>query len=117
MSNYANPNMILAPTLGMWPPFMASMLGGNAQAHDEFAMIVSEWQDFVARRMKEDIDLMHRLAQSATTSQILVAYTDFWQKAADDYGKEIATMSKLMTEAATKMATPNGMGQSAPHRR
>jgi hypothetical protein len=103
MSN--SPNTIPAPTLGMWPPFLASTLARNAQAHEEFAMIAREWQDFLGRRVKEDIDLMQRLTKSGTPNQMLDAYTDFWHKAADDYGKEIATMSKLMTEAATKMAT------------
>ena len=68
-------------------------------------MFASEWQDFVGRRVKEDFDLMQRLTRSSTPNQILVAYTDFWQKAAEDYGNEIATISKLMTEAATKMTT------------
>jgi hypothetical protein len=68
-------------------------------------MIASEWQDFVGLRVKEDFDLMQRLTRSSTPNQILVAYIDFWQKAAEDYGNEIATISKLMTEAATKMTT------------
>src|SRR5215475_9100482 len=77
-----NPNMFLAPALGM---------------------IASEWQDFVGRRVKEDFDLMQRLTRSSTPNQILVAYTDFWQKAAEDYSNEIATISKLITDAATRM--------------
>jgi hypothetical protein len=68
-------------------------------------MIASEWQDFVGRRVKEDFDLMQRLARSSTPNQILVAYTDFWQKAGEDYSNEIATISRLMTEVATKMTT------------
>jgi hypothetical protein len=79
-----SPNMFLTPALGM---------------------IASEWQDFVGRRVKEDFDLMQRLTRSSTPNQILVAYTDFWQKAAEDYGNEIATISKLMTDAATRMTT------------
>ena len=78
------PDMFLAPTLGM---------------------IANEWHDFVGRRVKEDFDLMQRLTRSSTPNQFLVAYTDFWQKAAEDYGNEIATISKLMTDAATRMTT------------
>jgi Phasin protein len=80
-------------------------MSNRIQAEEHFARIAREWQDFVGRRVKEDFHLMHRLTQSGTPNQILVAYTDFWQKAAEDYGEEIATMSKLMTEVATKMAT------------
>src|SRR5215470_15292865 len=77
-------NTFLAPTLGM---------------------IASEWQDFVGRRVKKEFHLMQRLTRSSTPNQILVAYTDFWQKAAEDYSNEIATISKLMTDAATRMTT------------
>ena len=79
-----SPNTFLAPALGM---------------------IASEWQDFVGRRVKEDFVLMQRLTRSSTPNQILVAYTDFWQKAAEDYGNQVATISKLMTDAATRMTT------------
>jgi hypothetical protein len=81
-------------------------------------MIASEWQDFVGRRVKEDFDLMQRLTRSSTPNQILVAYTDFWQKAAEDYGNEIATISKLMTEATTNMtSTMQATAREASHTR
>jgi len=32
----------------------------------------------------------------------LAAYSEFWQKAAEDYGKEFTTMSKLMTAVTVK---------------
>ena len=51
---------------------------------------------------KEDFALMQRLAHGGTPDQILAAYSDFWQKAAEDYGKEFTTMSKLMTAVTTK---------------
>src|SRR5258705_1253085 len=97
-------NMFLAPVLalGMWNPFLAGAMGGNAQAHEGFGTIASEWQDFVARRLKEDFALMQRLAHSGTPDQFLSAYSDFWQKAAEDYGKEFTTMSKLMTGVTAK---------------
>jgi hypothetical protein len=102
-----SPNMFLAPALAlsMWNPFLAGALSGNAQAHEGFRMIASESQYFMGRRLKEDFALMQRLTHSCTPDQILAAYTDFWQKAAEDYGHEITTMSKLMTGVPTKMAT------------
>jgi hypothetical protein len=60
---------------------------------------------FRGSAVKEDFELMQRLTRSSTPNQILVAYTDFWQKAAEDYGNEIATISKLMTDATTRMTT------------
>jgi Phasin protein len=102
-----SPNMFLVPALAlsMWNPFLAGALRGNAQANEGIGTIASEWQDFVARRLKEDLLLMQRLTRSGTPDQVLAAYTDFWRKAAEDYGHEITTMSKLMTGVTTKMVT------------
>ncbi len=91
---------------GMWPPSEGKAEESpNKFPAAAFGMIASEWQDFVGRRVKEDFDLMQRLTRSSTPNQILVAYTDFWQKAAEDYGNQVATISKLMTDAAIRMTT------------
>jgi hypothetical protein len=99
------PNVFLTPALAcsMWNPFLAGFLRGNAQAHEGFAMVAGEWQDFLARRLKEDFALMKRLTHCSTPDQVMAAYADFWHKAADDYGREITTMSKLVTGVTTKM--------------
>lgn len=104
--------MLSAPSfaLSIWNPLLAGALRGNAQVHHEgFGTIASEWQDFVGRRLKEEFALMQRLTRSCTPDQILAAYSDFWQQAAEDYGKEIATMSKLMTGVATRMVWPRNL--------
>jgi hypothetical protein len=82
---------------------LTEALKGNAQAHEGFGAIASEWQEFLVRRIKEDMALMQRLTQSRTPEQILAAYSDFWQKAGEDYGNEIATLSKLMAGVTTEM--------------
>src|SRR5262249_23900403 len=79
-----SPNMFLAPALGM---------------------IASEWQDFVGRRGKGKFDLMEALTRGRTPKPILGWDTHFLAKAPEDYGNEIATTSKLMTDAATRMTT------------
>ena len=63
-ANAESPHMFLAPILAfsMWNPILAGVLKGNAQAHEGFGMIAAEWQDFVGRRLKEDIVLMQRLS-------------------------------------------------------
>ena len=87
-------NMFLAPALGLsaWNPFLAAAQKGNAQAHEGFGTIASEWQGFVAHRLQGDMTLMQRLTRCCSPDQILAAYTDFWHKAAEDYGKEITTI-------------------------
>jgi hypothetical protein len=104
-TNKEGPSMFLAPVLalGMWNPFLTEALRGNAQANEGFGAIASEWQEFLGRRMKEDMALMQRLTKSRTPDQILAAYTDFWQKAGEDYGNEITTLFKLMAGVTTTM--------------
>jgi hypothetical protein len=102
------PNIPFAPGLAPmpWNPF----LGANVEALGEFGAIAREWQDFVGRRLREDAALLQRLACCTRPDQVLSAYTDFWRKAGEDYGKEITAMTGLMTDMAGKMAVA---GQSA----
>jgi hypothetical protein len=101
-----NPNILLAPlSLGMWNPFLAGTSRGNSQAHEGFGAIVSEWQEFLSRRLKEDAVLMQRLSQSSTPDQILAVYIDYWQKATEDFGHQVTIMSKLATSVTTNMVT------------
>jgi hypothetical protein len=66
--------------------------------------MAEEWQDFVKRRLMEDVALLHRLTRSPAPDHVIAAYTDFWRKAGEDYVNEIATMTKLMTHMTSKMA-------------
>jgi hypothetical protein len=84
----------------MWNPFLAA----DGEALGGFGTIAREWQDFVGRRLKEDVALMQRLARCSTPDQVLSAYGDFWRKAGEDYGKEITTLTGLMTDMAGKLA-------------
>src|SRR5262245_33579327 len=96
-------NIPPALALAMWNPFLAGALERNAQALEVLGEIGREWQDFVARRLKEDVELTQRLTSSSTPDHIMSAYADFWRKAAEDYGGEIATMTKLMTGITNRM--------------
>jgi hypothetical protein len=98
-------NAFLAPSLAfsMWNPLLASALSCTAQVNEGFGTICSEWQNFVGRRLKEDRSLLERLSASRTPEQVMRAYTDFWQTAAEDYGKETTTMTKLMAGLGNKM--------------
>jgi len=97
--------MFLTPAIAasMWNPCLAAALKGNTEVQEGFGAIASEWQDFVGHRLQEDIALMQRLTQCYTPNQVWSAYANFWQKAAEDYGKEFGTMTKLMTGVTSKM--------------
>jgi hypothetical protein len=95
--------------VGAYNPFEAA-LRWNSLAFAAYGTIGSETLDFVARRINEDFALVNRLAHCRGHDEVVAAYTDFWRKAAEDYGKEAATMGKLVTNAAAKMVVA---GQSA----
>jgi len=98
--------MLFGPalTFGIWEPFFAGSLKANAPAQEAIGMLAGEWQAFLAHRLQEDIALMQRLAGSRTPEQILAAHAAFLQKAAEDYGKEFTTISKLLAKATSRVA-------------
>jgi hypothetical protein len=91
-------------------------LQANAQAQEVFGTIAGEWQAFLSHRIQEDLALIQRVTNSATPDQILAAYSEFWQKAAEDYRKEpsLGTPSKEFA-AVTKLLTkkPAAVSQTA----
>ena len=107
--------MLFGPalTFSVWEPIFASALKANAQAQEALGPIAGEWQAFVGHRLQEDMALMQRLAKSRTPEQGLTAYVAFWQKAAEDYGKEFATITKLMGRAASKVARASQVASAA----
>jgi hypothetical protein len=70
--------MSLAPTLAcsMWSPFFVGAPRGNAQAHEGFGTIASEWQDFVERRLKEEFPLVFSGATSDTVDKEFTTVED-----------------------------------------
>ena len=96
------PDIPFAPGLApmLWNPF----LGAHAETLGAFGTIAREWQDFVGRRLKEDVSLMERLARCSTPDQVISVYTEFWRKAGEDYSKAISTMAGMITDVAGKMA-------------
>jgi hypothetical protein len=85
-----------------WKQFEMA-LRWNAQVFAAYSTIGGEIQSFIARRINEDFALVRAVSQSRTPQDLMAAYTDFWRKAADDYGKEVTTVAKLMTNATGKM--------------
>jgi hypothetical protein len=85
-----------------WKQFETA-LRWHAQAFAAYSTIGSEVQSFIARRINEDFALVRAVSQCRTPHELMAAYTDFWRKAAEDYGKEVTTVAKLMTNATSKI--------------
>jgi hypothetical protein len=92
------------PGLQAWEPLAAGALKCNAAAHDAFSVLFGEWQHFVTRRVEANMALMQQVAQSKSPEAAWSAYAGFWQKLAEDYGKELSTMTELASDATRNMA-------------
>ena len=85
----------LATAWNWWGPTMASTTDWNAKVQENCIAFSEEWQDFVSRRIKEDLGLAQRLANARAPDAVWNAYAKFWQKAADDYAHEYGILAKL----------------------
>jgi len=110
-------NACPAVMLSMWGPFLSGAVQANAAAQQVFGAIAGEWQAFVNHRFQEDLSLIQRLSHSATADQVVTAHSEFWQKAAEDYRKEFATVTKLLTKAAREAsaASQRATGDCSAH--
>jgi hypothetical protein len=117
-------DVLMAPLIAfnVWNPFLAGAVHGNTQALGDLSTIADEWQNFLSRRLKEDVALLQRLTRSTSPDQVLAAYADFWHKAAEDYGNEVTTVAKLMADmtgriaVATQSATEDASTKLVPRK-
>lgn len=112
-------NIWLTPfmLLNSWTPLLAGTSYWNHQAHQGLSTLNLEWQDFLARRFKEDAGLLNKIATSTSPDQLWSAYASFWEKAMDDYGAEFARMTKLVAGVTAKnlAATQQAAGEESKH--
>ena len=76
-------------------PALALGIQASKQTQEAAVLFGREWQNLVTCRVKEDLDLMQRLAASKTPEQVWSAHAGFWQKAAEDYWREFGTVAEL----------------------
>jgi hypothetical protein len=98
-----SPFIVPAFALNMWNPLLIGMTKSNGHAAEGFATLFSEWQNFVARRLQQDLLLAQKLTQAKTPDGIIAAYADFWQKAASDYAQEYAMIAKLLAGITSRV--------------
>jgi hypothetical protein len=81
----------------LWIPAMTGCAASNTKAHQACIDLSVEWQAFVGRRIGEDFHLLQELSAAKAPDEIWNTWSRFWQKAADDYGKEYSVLAKLAT--------------------
>jgi hypothetical protein len=92
-----NGGSVLMPTTGfeLWGPALAGAAKWNGKMCEGYALLGSEWLDFVNRRLKEDLNLPQRMCACRSPEEMRDAYAAFWRQAIDDYQKEFTVMAKL----------------------
>ena len=95
---FASPGLVF----GLWNPFLIGISQFNGHAMEGFGTIFSEWQNFVGRRLTQNMLLMQQLAKSQSPENISEAFAEFWQNAFADYTKEIETLNKLVAGVSSK---------------
>jgi hypothetical protein len=93
---------IPAVVLGMWGPRLIGAAKLSAQVQQGLGTLASEWQNFVGRRVKEDVTFVQRLMRSRTPEQIWEAHAEFWEKAMEDYTREHLLMCRLAAGVTNK---------------
>jgi hypothetical protein len=85
----------------LWSPALSCGAEWNAKLHEGFSALGCEWQEFVSRRLQDDLGFVRVVSSSQSPEQAWGAYVKFWQKATEDYAREFATMSKLTGQIIT----------------
>jgi hypothetical protein len=88
-----------------WPGRIFEIYGAAAdsptawgRAWQQGALSLSgEWQAFVGRRLKDDVSFLQRLGCATSPEQAWSAWAEFWSKAVEDYWREYATLSCLLS--------------------
>ena len=84
-----------------WQPDLAWWTAANSRLRDSFVAMTDEWQDFVNRRLQEDLPLWQALVDAKTPEATWSAYSSFCDNAVRDYCPAYAALSKHSNEFAT----------------
>ena len=94
-----------------WTPAITGCAAANSKLHRSFLDLSVEWQTFVGRRLSEDFHLLQELSTAKAPDQVWNAWSRFWQKAAEDYGREYSVIAKLAAGFVPNIA-PISQGDS-----
>lgn len=84
-----------AVAFALWGPVLAGAAKWNGKMYEGFAMLGSEWLNFVTRRLKEDLRLPQQLCACRSPEETRDVQVAFWQRVVEDYQKEFTVMAEL----------------------
>ena len=86
-------------------PMLEAMTEINGRLIEQVSRANNEWLGFVNRRMKEDMAASKRFMECKTVQDVFSAYSDFVQRAQQQYQAEFQYFARLNQKLADETAT------------
>jgi hypothetical protein len=86
-------------------PVLAAMTELNGRFIEQMSRANNEWMGFVNRRLNEDMAASKRLLECKTVQDVFSAYSEFFQRAQQQYQAEFQYFARLNQKIADETAT------------
>jgi hypothetical protein len=86
-------------------PMFAAMTELNGHFIEQVSKANNEWMGFVNRRLNEDLAASKRFMECKTVQDLFAAYSDFVQRAQQQYQAEFQYFARLNQKIADETAT------------
>ncbi|MGE0023328.1 MAG: phasin family protein [Hyphomicrobium sp.] len=86
-------------------PMLAAMTEINGRFLEQFSRANNEWLGFVNRRLNEDMAASQRFMECKTLQDLFAAYSEFFQRAQQQYQAEFQYFARLNQKLADETAT------------
>ncbi|SFV34190.1 Phasin protein [Hyphomicrobium facile] len=94
------------PLLSVWNPMAGNVGAWNSDVQHATEEIAHSWLRFVGDRIAKDAAFPQQLASCKTVGDVYQAYAQFWQQAANDYGKGFTAIADTAWQAARGPLAP-----------
>ena len=86
-------------------PMVAAMTELNGRFLEQMSRANNEWLGFMNRRLNEDMAASQRFLECKTVQDLFSAYSDFFQRAQQQYQAEFQYFARLNQKIADETAT------------
>lgn len=101
-----NPAMTAFETwMSINKPVVAALSDFNGRMIEQMAKANNEWLGFVSRRLSEDMVTSRRLLECKTLQDVFATYSDFMQRAQQQYQAEFQYFTRLNQQFAEETAS------------
>jgi glutathione S-transferase len=106
MESNGNPAMVAFETwMNIQRPMISAMTEINGKIFEQAARANNEWLGFLSRRFNEDMATSQRLMECRTMQDVFAAYSDFLNRAQQQYQAEFQYFTRLNQKIADETAS------------